>query len=178
MAEPASIADNVVLPEGNQPGFIQSTINKITNNKKYLYIGITVIILGCVLYYLYKKNKKENMKNINLGELNNQEYFVLDSNGNPKKVALVNQQLPIQTQQPSQQEIMMLQKQMMEKQQQTRPKIKLEHPKTDNQESEDINDELARIQANEDENVTVHNLTNSELAEINKKLEMMNNKQN
>ena len=39
----------------------------------------------------------------------------------------------------------------------------------------DINDKISRIQANEDDNVTQHNLTNSELEEINKKLAMMNN---
>ena len=38
----------------------------------------------------------------------------------------------------------------------------------------DINIDLARIQVNENENIAKHNLTNSELAEINKKLDMIN----
>jgi len=40
--------------------------------------------------------------------------------------------------------------------------------------SENIDVDLSRIHANEDENVAQHNLTNSELAEINNKIEMMN----
>lgn len=126
-----------------------------------------------------------------------QEYYLLDNNGNPVKVSgsfsSVNQPLvplPVPNQQPSQQEIMMLQKQMMEKkmmEQQmkeaqmhphVKPNLKLEHPTNDemvNSDNEnDIDVELARIKANEDENVAEHNLTHSELAEINKKLEMMN----
>lgn len=146
-----------------------------------------------------------------------QEYFVLDNNGNPVKVSgsfpMVNnplQPLPLPNQQPSQQEIMMLQKQMMEKkmmeaqmreqqmmeaqmreqqmreaqafaqaqtQAQAKSKIKLEHPSNedgDEEHDDDVGIELARIRANEDENVAEHNLTASELAEINKKLEMMN----
>jgi hypothetical protein len=127
-----------------------------------------------------------------------QEYYVLDNNGNPVKVSgsfpQMNQQLaplPVPNQQPSQQEIIMIQKQMREKQMieaqemalaraQAKPKMKLEHPSNDenvHEESDNENDidvELARIKANEDENVAEHNLTQSELAEINKKIEMMN----
>ncbi len=60
---------------------------------------------------------------------------------------------------------------------QSQQKIKLEHPTNEeatHHSENDIDIELARIRANEDENVAEHNLTHSELAEINKKLEMMN----
>ena len=36
-----------------------------------------------------------------------------------------------------------------------------------------LNMELERVKANENKNIAEHNLTNSELAEINKKLEML-----
>ena len=55
-------------------------------------------------------------------------------------------------------------------------RTKLQHPDSEEQDenrSDDIDNELARIQANEDKNVACHNLTSSELAEINKKLELM-----
>ncbi len=149
---------------------------------------------------------------------NPNEYYVMDANGNPVKVsgsfggAQQLQPLPIPKQQPSQQEIQMLQKQMLEKQMmeqqlkqqqmmqqqmmqqqmmqqqmmqqqqnaQAGNKVKLQHPESDEQDngSDDVDIELARIQANEDDNVAQHNLTNSELAEIHKKLEMMNNQGN
>jgi hypothetical protein len=44
--------------------------------------------------------------------------------------------------------------------------------------SDDINVELARIKANEDDNVAQHDLTNSELAEITEKLKSMGSKLN
>jgi hypothetical protein len=111
--------------------------------------------------------------------------------------------LPIPKQAPSAGEIKMLQQQMLEQQmmqqkmmqqqmeQQRRlsaehkaaqhnPKPskksqqKIQHPEeSEDDASDDIDIELARINANEDENVAQHNLTNSELAEITKKLEVM-----
>jgi len=57
---------------------------------------------------------------------------------------------------------------------------KIKHPEESEadleDESDDINVELARINAIEDDNVAQHNLTNSELAEITKKLEIMGSK--
>lgn len=53
---------------------------------------------------------------------------------------------------------------------------KIKHPEESEEESDDINVELARINAIEDDNVAQHNLTNSELAEITKKLEIMGSK--
>lgn len=116
--------------------------------------------------------------------------------------------LPVPKQTPSPAEIAMLQKQMLEQQmleqqimqqqimqqqliqqqmaaQQKKPQLKknqkIAHPEDsedDNINSDDINVELARIKANEDENVAQHDLTNSELAEITKKLESMGNQLN
>ena len=55
-----------------------------------------------------------------------------------------------------------------------KPHKKITHPEdSEAKESDDIDVELARIKANEDENVAQHDLTNSELAEIKNKLEIM-----
>jgi|LauGreDrversion4_2_1035121.scaffolds.fasta_scaffold402496_2 cell division protein FtsN len=111
--------------------------------------------------------------------------------------------LPVPKQAPSAAEIKMLQQQMLEQQmmqqqmmqqqmeqeqrqlveqntkqvkqsKKPQPQQKLKHPEdSDKSESDDIDVELARIKANEDENVAQHDLTNSELAEITKKLEIM-----
>lgn len=114
--------------------------------------------------------------------------------------------LPIPKQTPSMAEIQMLQKQMLDQQMmqqqilqqqmeqhqanqanQANKKIqKIHHPidpaDSENMEnqanSDDINVELARIKANEDDNVAQHDLTNSELAEITEKLKSMGSKLN
>lgn len=148
-------------------------------------------------------------------QINGDEYWVLDSNGNPIKVSGKFQQngitnqlapLPIPKQTPSAAEIKMLQQQMIEqqlleqqmeyqrrllfeqqqakqnkqtnqtKQPNQQTKHVLTHPEdSDEVVSDNIDLELARIKANEDENVAQHDLTNSELAEISKKLELMGN---
>ncbi len=204
-------SNNITLDQSE--GFVQSLLKKISDNKMYIYIVIAVIILVLVLYYFFIKNKKETMDQIEKPQLalpkqdqnqtheqqesgtfnpHGQEYYIIDNNGNPVKVSgnySSLPQLPVLNQQPSQQEIMMLQKQMMEKkmmeqqlQAQTKPKIKLEHPQNDeivnSDSNNDIDVELARIKANEDENIAEHNLTHSELAEITNKLEMMNSGNN
>jgi LPXTG-motif cell wall-anchored protein len=197
----------------NSTGFINNLLKKFTENKNYKYIAIGIIILALAALYYYKKCKKESKTNQNKNQmpvkqnnesaltgLNNNDHFILDSNGNPVKVTgtFPNQPLPlpIPKQQPSQQDIQMLQKQMYEKQMQQQmmqqqmmqqqmmqqqmmqqqnsvgPRPKLQHP--DNDMSDHIDMELERIQENENENVAQHNLTNSELAEINNKIEAMN----
>jgi len=192
----------------NSTGFINNLLKKFTENKNYKYIAIGIIILALAALYYYKKCKKESKTNQNknqmpvkqnnesvLSGLNNNDHFILDSNGNPVKVTgtFPNQPLPlpIPKQQPSQQDIQMLQKQMYEKQMQQQmmqqqmmqqqmmqqqnsvgQRPKLQHP--DNDMSDHIDMELERIQENENENVAQHNLTNSELAEINNKIEAMN----
>lgn len=190
---PATILTNDVS-QPNSTDTCQSILNKILNNKTYIGIGIAVIILGAVVYYFFIKNKKAIVKETNqniklelpknqkvVEPLNNlsQDYFVLDANGNPVRVS---SGLPIPLQQPSTNELMMLQKQLQEKklyeqqmlaQSQTITKQKLEHPPTMESE-ENLSEELNRIKANEDQNIAELNLTNSELAEITKKLEMMN----
>ena len=123
----------------------------------------------------------------------------MDTNGDPVKVtgSFSNQllPLPIPKQQPSQNDVQMLQKQMYEKQMMQQQmqqqqmqqqqmqqqmqqqhsgghKQKLQHPESEMSDNIDI--DLDDIQEDEDDNVAQHNLTNSELAEINKKIEMMN----
>jgi len=155
-----------------------------------MYIAIGIIVLAVIAFYYFKKCKKD-IKNKNelplpkqsnapsIG-LNNEDHYILDNNGNPVKVTgtFSNQllPLPIPKQQPSQKDVQMLQKQMYEKQMMQQnvelQKPKLQHPESEM--SDEINIDLDDIEENEDENVAQHNLTNSELAEINKKIEMMN----
>jgi hypothetical protein len=187
----------IVQTTEKSKGLINDLLKKFTENKMYMYIAIGIVILAVVAFYYFKKCKKD-VKSGNKNQLpipkqnessktalNNDDHFILDSNGNPVKVtgSLSNQllPLPIPKQQPSQHDVQMLHKQMYEKQMQQQmmqeqssggQKPKLQHPESEM--SEDIDVDLDDIQDEEDENVAQHNLTNSELAEINKKIEMMN----
>lgn len=191
--------------DGVSTGLLSSIFKKLNDNKIYILLCVSVIVLGISLYYFFIKNKKEisslvdtntNKNNDEKKEiLNNQEYYVLDSNGNPVKISGVFNQQPIQqntrtqlihpsSTQPTQptqptmtqQEIMILQKQLLEKEKLEAQHLEQQLREKHNDEllSEDINNEISRIQENEDNNIAQHNLTNSELEEINRKLEMMN----
>jgi peptidoglycan hydrolase CwlO-like protein len=161
-------------------GLFQPIIKKLTENKLYLYIGIAVIVLGLVLYYLYYRNKNETSKPpANMHVTFNpatQDYYVVDANGVPVKVHAQPSELapiPITQQQPSAKEVHMLRK--------------LQHPNENEKDDangkcdevqvdlEDIDVEISRIHENEDKNIAEHNLTNSELAEINRKIDQMAN---
>lgn len=205
------VGANNVVNSIEPSGLFSDIAKKISDNKIVIYIAIGVVILGIAVYFLYFKNKKETMNSnkneskSNIQSNDKSDLYVLDSNGVPTKIPDPKsnkiEPLPIPNQQPSQQEIEMLQKQMLEKQQQQQMmmlqqqqmlaqqqqqqmlaqqqqqnRIKLQHPveMDETPASDELNAELARIQSNEDENVAQHNLTNSELAEINHKLEMMN----
>jgi len=189
---------NVQTPEQSNE-LINNLLKKFTENKMYVYIAIGIIVLAVVAFYYFKKCKKDvknknqlpvpKQNNASSTGLNNDDHFILDTNGNPVKVtgSFSNQllPLPIPKQQPSQNDVQMLQKQMYEKQMQQQmmqqqhsggQKTKLQHPESEMSDNIDI--DFDDIQENEnedeDENVAQHNLTNSELAEINKKIEMMN----
>jgi len=186
----------VVKTTEKSNGLISNLLKKFTENKIYLYVAIGIIVLGIVAFYYFKKCKKDvknksilpKQSNAPFIGLNNEDHFILDANGNPVKVtgSFQNQTLPlplplplpIPKQQPSQKDVQMLQKQMHEKQMMQQQKIvvnkktKLQHPESEM--SDEIEIDLDDIEENEDENVAQHNLTNSELAEINKKIEMMN----
>ena len=45
--------------ESSDEGFFSGIIKKFTDNKIYIGILVGVIVLGVVLYYFYRKNKKE-----------------------------------------------------------------------------------------------------------------------
>ena len=133
----------VIQPVGKF-AFFKELPKKLMEHKMYLLIIVGVIVLAVVGYFVYKKYIKktpEKLTNIN--------------------VLPAPLQVPIQ--QPSQNDILMLQKQLM-----LQPK--LNHPgnnDTSTSESE------SSVQANEPVNVAKHNLTVSEVADINKKIEQL-----
>lgn len=172
-APAASSTDVTTVVEG---GFVQSFFRKIYNNKMYIFIAIAVFGIGLASYYFYmKKYGKNKASKQEQPALSSSEYYVLDNNGKPVKVSGNLHPLPIIVQQPSQQEIAMLQNQMLESNNQQ----KLEHPTIDSEQvdynNDNMDNELERINSNENQNIRNHNLTASELNEIEKKLDMMNN---
>ena len=191
-----AVVNNVDLPKS---GFISSIINKFTNNKKYLYVGIAVILLAGAVYYYYFKHKKLILKKTEIDTPEEipqkKEYTVLDTKGKPlivndseesNQILLLKKQLQVIQQQQVQQQREQLLKQQVtqsnhsnQSNQSSKPnKQVLQHPNdessvmTDN-DSDEINAKIASIQAKESNNISKQNLTNSEIEEINKKLEQM-----
>jgi flagellar biogenesis protein FliO len=176
-----SLIENLVeLPYSEEdPGFIGNIMNSFNDNRIYIYMLVVVLIIGVIVYYLYKKYKspKETMNNTeNKNKSNNEQiitklvsgdFFVLNEYGQAVKIKdvlkpmlPVNQNMVQMEEVPKQQPI-----------QQVMKRPKLEHPGESNE--MDINEEIMRMQKNEDENVAQLNLTHSELADINTKFQEM-----
>jgi hypothetical protein len=206
---------NALVGEGTlapPTGFVSNLINKLSTNKKYLYMGIAVVVLAGAVYYYYYKHKKGMVSCPPSAPKTNQDIpttkpdNILDTNGKPhvvntskedEQILLLKKQLQIQQQalqhqqqqqalqQQAQQQHYLAQQQQQEHntpvQKVVLPnKHVLQHPNDDSSDcnddsddSDEINAKVASIQAKESGNVSKQNLTNSEIEEINKKLEQM-----
>ena len=139
-------------------GFFSSIIQKISDNKMYIIIGISVIVLGVVLYYIYNKNMKGISENMSEIKHNHEQKHILekisehDSESendseikNPDNTPeLVNEYIVKQTPENK-----------------ITQKIKLEHPD---------NSDVSSDKSEEDNDMKQYNLTNSELDDIKNKL--------
>lgn len=157
-------------------GLLSTIIQKINDNKSYVYIGLFIIVLAVASYYFFYKNVQETMNSV--------EPTVLVNNESQQNALPKLDSVPIQH--PSQGEFEMLMQQhqsvmqhnailqqqlMMQQQKEQKQNIQLKHP---NDDSDDIERELQRINANEDEQVGQHNLTQTDIDEIHRKLNTMN----
>lgn len=131
-----------------QSGFVGNIFNKIGENKMYIYIVIVIILLAGVGYYVYKNNiVSKNKKEIEqqIQPQIQNNYYVIDSEGNP---------IPVQ-----EDDIESIRQQAIRH----RTQQKVSH----NNHSHNENDE--------DNNIVEQELTKSEMEEINKNLENINN---
>jgi len=215
VVEPTEIKQVVINSLNNE------STSLLKKNKLFIYIGIAVLVLGIILYYFYKKNKKEikvsvvsQPKHI-LQDSKPGDHYIIDANGRPIKIeklsnAEYNNEFNLNNNLGSIGLVKQInsQNQQILKRPTILPKQKIIHPNSQNSEisenninledkisnettsenihnesNEDANisesdndmvDEISRIQTNEDSNIVQHNLTNSELSEIHRKLEMMN----
>ena len=149
-------SNDVSAPVAEQSGFVSNIFTKINENKMYIYILIIVILLAGVGYYVYK-NKQIQPKQQQQPQTQQNNYYVIDSEGNPIPV----QETDIEAikQQAIRQKMMMEQQRMMAQQQQQQQQQRLVHPGDDE----------------EDDNIAEHELTKSEMEEINKNLENIKN---
>lgn len=144
---------------------LSSVMEKLKSNKLYIGIGILVVLLGCGLYYYFIKNKSDTMLKLGfLNKLNKNESIVLDAYGNPIKV--------LNTTPEMQQHIL---QEQQEQQQLLNKKKRLQHPnmKSDeeNNNFNDLNDSVDySLNDIEEPLVSMQNLTNSELKEIEEEL--------
>ncbi len=166
--------NKIFIPSADTKTSIMSSVmEKLKNNKLYIGIGIFIVLLGCGLYYYFIKNKSDTMlklgflNKLNKKENNENESIVLDAYGNPIKV--------LNTTPEMQRQILQEQHQQCQMQQQiSNKKKRLQHPNMKVDESNDLNDlnDSVDYSLNEIEEplVSMQNLTNSELKEIEEEL--------
>lgn len=193
-------SNNPSVPVGNDVtvntgGIMQTIKNMLPSSNYYIYILVAIIVVGGGLYYYYYIRNKKNplvqsetkltplpvpnqnppVDEIKLLQQQMYERQKTAEMENAYQQQIMNLQMQLNTQQQYIQE-QLVREQTYEKQQKNKPKI--QHPKQEDISSEnsvDINDELKKINVFENDNVTRHNLSNTEIAELTKTLNNMNN---
>ena len=169
----------------------ESLLKQLTNNKLYIYIIISIVVLLCVGYYLYTKYILKKDTNIEKNILENKkhilssdtEYYLLDNSGNP---ILMNQHLNDflynkSTQQSSTQNQDYDQEDITEQNtKQFRHKSSTQSKSQSRQQSRHSNEDTlieVNITDNEDDNIATQDLTLDEIKELEKQLDLMERKQ-
>jgi hypothetical protein len=169
----------------------ESLLKQLTNNKLYIYIIISIVVLLCVGYYLYTKYILKKDTNIEKNILENKkhilssdtEYYLLDNSGNP---ILMNQHLNDflynkSTQQSSTQNQDYDQEDITEQNtKQFRHKSSAQSKSQSRQQSRHSNEDTlieVNITDNEDDNIATQDLTLDEIKELEKQLDLMERKQ-
>ena len=176
--------------------------NMIKDNLNYIIIGICILLISYTVYYIFFKSDSQLKKickpllqlpkneNINTSDI--KEYIILDENGNPVKISnnffnslnikndnlLTNKLKNIKLNNNNNNK---LNTDTEESQINIANKRKLLHPLTsndindieENNISSEINYNLANINADENNNIKLQNLTNSEIEDINNKLNII-----
>lgn len=198
MEKSAPNVPNTGSNSNSVPG--SSLLEQVLSNKTYLYIVLAVVVLAAIGFYLYKKQllggkeekkeeqvqKKEGAKEILQPT---KEYYLVDSNGNPILVnkyfskilqSEMQDQAQMQHQQQAHGSIMVnnqiplppppssYQQAQRTVQQKQRPR--LSHPG-------EVEIDNVDVTEREDENVATQDLTQTEIDELRKQLEMMQRKQ-
>ena len=177
-----------------------SLLEQVLSNKTYLYIVLAVVVLAAIGFYLYKKqllgnksedkkdtqNVKKEMKEILMP---NKEYYLVDSNGNPVLVnkyfqKILQSEMSEQTHNHQQnQGSIMVNNQIplppppsnYQGQQASRPVQQKQRPKLSHPGEVEIDN--VNVTEREDENVATQDLTQTEIDELRKQLELMQRKQ-
>jgi hypothetical protein len=177
------MAENVIhsneghnlLPESN--GYFNLIYNLFINYKNYLFLIIGILIVLYIIYYLFfKKTPPANVSKPILAFPNKNP--VNDKGSKNSKPHLENIK-------KSKNNVEYISSESPKENDSFR---KLKHPNykinelnetndsaNEDNDSFDINNELARLNAEENMNISCHNLTNSELEDINNKLNMIQN---
>ena len=138
--------------------FVKGILKKLLDNKMYIIIVVGIIILAVAGYFLYKKFIKKSSEN-----LSNEELIPL----------------PVPVRHPSAEEIQMLQMQQLQMQQMQMQQMNQQQPTqmANSQAQRPVlnhpGTEESPEQIPESANVAKHNLSTQEIAELNKKIEML-----
>jgi len=184
-----SETSEIMADNNTSSGLVNTLIQKMSDNKNYVMIGLFIIGLAIASYYFFIKNVHETMNSVE-PTVNTQ----MPGNNHPNcsNESLQNtlqklDSIPVQNPSQSEFETLMQQHQMVVQHnavlqqqlmmQQIRPQkeqassIQLKHP---NDDSDDIKQEVQRIQSNENTQIAQHNLTQNEIDDIHRKLNAMN----
>jgi hypothetical protein len=148
---PTNIIVNTVNPAPSPDNWCSSVYNMFNNYKTYIIIGICGLLILYMAYYFFLKKKDK-----------------------PKEITKPLMPLPQKCNKSNDKDIIVpVQEPVL---QQTR---KLQHPKIDNDddnnknESSEVDYDLDNIKLDENHNIQSQNLTNSEVEDINNKLNMI-----
>lgn len=164
--------------ESSDEGFFSGIIKKFTDNKIYIGILVGVIVLGIVLYYFYRKNKKEtqiksddliiqeNTSKQTNQEVEGQEHEqrqLLEYQAMQQQLAMQQQALQQQALQQAREQQVLQQREQAASQQQ-----KIEHPTYTDESEESEKSEKSEKQSGND--LKQYDLTQSEIQQITEKL--------
>jgi FtsZ-interacting cell division protein ZipA len=172
--------------ESSDEGFFSGIIKKFTDNKIYIGILVGVIVLGVVLYYFYRKNKKEtqiesdktpsqeNTSKQTKQELEEKELEEKELDGQELEqrqlleYQAMQQQLAMQQQALEQQA---MQKQSMQKQAlQQREQLASQQQKIEHPTYTDESEESEKSEEKSGNDLKKYDLTQSEIQQITEKL--------
>jgi len=196
MEKSAPSVPNTGSNSNSVPG--SSLLEQVLSNKTYLYIVLAVVVLAAIGFYLYKKQllggkeekKEEQQKKAGAKEIlqPTKEYYLVDPNGNPILVnkyfqKILQSEMQDQAQMQHQQQAhgsIMVNNQIplppppsnyqVQRPVQQKQRPRLSHPG-------EVEIDNVNVTEREDENVATQDLTQTEIDELRKQLEMMQRKQ-
>ena len=152
--------------ESSDEGFFSGIIKKFTDNKIYIGILVGVIVLGVVLYYFYRKNKKET-------QIKSDDLIIQENTSKQTNQAVEGQeheQRQLLEYQAMQQQLAMQQQALQQQALQQREQAASQQQKIEHPTYTDESEESEKSNEDSGNDLKQYDLTQSEIQQINEKL--------